>query len=955
MMHSQNNYHNNMNLHSNVNYSSNNLQQQPNHTNNSLFIGDLSKFCTEQDLEALFGKYGEITDVKIKRNITTGKTLSYGFVTFVDDECASHAMEELDGFLYGGRNLRIRWAVHNIRDQKVEEQIINSVYVRFITTNINELITEEHFHKVFDQFGNVEDVSIKESTLDKRTSRQSGYGFVHFSCNNAGIAAAFQAVSVVDNQTFDSVLYNVELSKNLLRQFNEMKIKERGMPHKPNPFNNMPVGSGSMSITPPAHLANDRVNNNYRDHNFRSGAPETGFNGHGSNHHGMNHRFPHQYDEVPLGVGRANSDATVDDFYNPDKSFGSRRSVSMPPTATIGSLINQYPQQKNNYQGGSSRGGGNGNYGGNNHGSKSQHQQHYQGEDSFMPSPSGVGSIGPSSGGGLLPPRLAPSVAGGGAPHRQAYGIAAKGNNNVNQSGSSLPSRSNGNERGLRSSEPPSALYTNGDFNMDYFQAVAPNTSIIPPSGMYGGSSFLDDVHSAPVELNSRSSSGHTTTSNGTHLSAAAAANQHFSNSHFNQGGESLSRSNSGNYRKNQSHNDLGMGSISRSNSLPSTANMFKQQGVGQHKNSSDAALVQVVDPGLHQINRSISGPAYFKNPDLQMVDRPLSRSNSGHTVGGGAVLNNKTGNGQNHNSGVYFKHSAMDEHFSMQHFDSSLETEGRSSLFGGNSKSIAGVDASSLHVGSLHVGSSNSAYFKHSTAAEDQFSMQHFDTIADHIENHSSLFSAEPKINQWTASLTDPKFDASHDKELKRISVPPGLRSEGGSSPPGLIGGDRSLSPPGLQKLVRNNSLVILDPNGVEVPPRVSALADTQLDLLVARIPGLSVNDEATAVMKEALAVMNELDTEVDPNTEVEPLVEESPVEEEEEKEVMNSAVEDLPVITQPPAPTTVDVSEVGDESVSEGKKNQQDNCSVSAAAGESSSKAKQRTLKDFFRPVAK
>lgn len=91
--------------------------------------------------------------------------------------------------------IRIRWAVHNIRDQKVEEQIINSVYVRFITTNvstvyvlfclhyiimhlshppslpsvvqINELVTEEHFHKVFDQFGNVEDVSIKESTVDK--------------------------------------------------------------------------------------------------------------------------------------------------------------------------------------------------------------------------------------------------------------------------------------------------------------------------------------------------------------------------------------------------------------------------------------------------------------------------------------------------------------------------------------------------------------------------------------------------------------------------------------------------------------------------------------------------------------------------------------------------------------------------------------------------------------------
>ena len=41
MMHSQNNYHNNMNMHNNsmINYPPNNLQHQPNHTNNSLFIG----------------------------------------------------------------------------------------------------------------------------------------------------------------------------------------------------------------------------------------------------------------------------------------------------------------------------------------------------------------------------------------------------------------------------------------------------------------------------------------------------------------------------------------------------------------------------------------------------------------------------------------------------------------------------------------------------------------------------------------------------------------------------------------------------------------------------------------------------------------------------------------------------------------------------------------------------
>jgi hypothetical protein len=56
--------------------------------------------------------------------------------------------------------------------------------------------------------------------LVQRSNRQSGYGFVHFSCDSAGIEAAFQAVAALDNSTIDGITYNVELSKNLLKQFN---------------------------------------------------------------------------------------------------------------------------------------------------------------------------------------------------------------------------------------------------------------------------------------------------------------------------------------------------------------------------------------------------------------------------------------------------------------------------------------------------------------------------------------------------------------------------------------------------------------------------------------------------------------------------------------------------------------------------------------------------------------
>eukprot|EP01038_Epipyxis_sp_PR26KG_P009531 gene9531-12838_t len=193
---------------------------QNNLSNNSLFIGDLSKFCTEQDIEGLFSAFGQVIDVKIKRNNSTGKTLSYGFITFAHDAAANAALKSLDGTMFFGRKLRVRWAMYNARpSNSSSEPIINSVYVRYFTPKLSAYVTEEDLHSVFDVFGSVMDVSIKESNVDKRAMRQCGYGFVHFANDAAGIESAFKAVAAIDNATIDEVTYSVEPSKNLLKQF----------------------------------------------------------------------------------------------------------------------------------------------------------------------------------------------------------------------------------------------------------------------------------------------------------------------------------------------------------------------------------------------------------------------------------------------------------------------------------------------------------------------------------------------------------------------------------------------------------------------------------------------------------------------------------------------------------------------------------------------------------------
>jgi RNA recognition motif-containing protein len=72
----------------------------------TLFLGDLSLFCTEQDLELLFGAFGEIYEIRLKRDAGTLRNLSYGFIKFVVPACATLALESLDGYFLHGRALR---------------------------------------------------------------------------------------------------------------------------------------------------------------------------------------------------------------------------------------------------------------------------------------------------------------------------------------------------------------------------------------------------------------------------------------------------------------------------------------------------------------------------------------------------------------------------------------------------------------------------------------------------------------------------------------------------------------------------------------------------------------------------------------------------------------------------------------------------------------------------------
>jgi RNA recognition motif-containing protein len=103
---------------------------------NTLFLGDLSRFCSEASIEKLFSTYGKVEAVKIIRS-SSKIPLGYGFVTMTEAAGVQLAMENLNGYNLCGRPLRIKRAAYNLRSEEARRydssdgSDVNSIHVRF--------------------------------------------------------------------------------------------------------------------------------------------------------------------------------------------------------------------------------------------------------------------------------------------------------------------------------------------------------------------------------------------------------------------------------------------------------------------------------------------------------------------------------------------------------------------------------------------------------------------------------------------------------------------------------------------------------------------------------------------------------------------------------------------------------------------------------------------------------
>ncbi len=75
-----------------------------------LYVGNLPYETGEGDLQELFARAGTVDNVKVVRDMATGRTRGFAFVEMSTDAEAQRAITELNDYQLGGRGLTVNEA-----------------------------------------------------------------------------------------------------------------------------------------------------------------------------------------------------------------------------------------------------------------------------------------------------------------------------------------------------------------------------------------------------------------------------------------------------------------------------------------------------------------------------------------------------------------------------------------------------------------------------------------------------------------------------------------------------------------------------------------------------------------------------------------------------------------------------------------------------------------------------
>ena len=136
----------------------------------SLYVGNLNPLVSDEMLFHEFAPFGNIVSLRVMKNVYTGESRGFGFVTFSDVGSAQRAQKDMNARQIYKRELR----VHFKKNTKNLNREAN-----FIIKNIHKNMTSKQLNEECAKYGEIVSCFIRRDDEDDNNA-SLGYGYVQF-------------------------------------------------------------------------------------------------------------------------------------------------------------------------------------------------------------------------------------------------------------------------------------------------------------------------------------------------------------------------------------------------------------------------------------------------------------------------------------------------------------------------------------------------------------------------------------------------------------------------------------------------------------------------------------------------------------------------------------------------------------------------------------------------------
>ncbi|KAI5706233.1 hypothetical protein M8J75_006144 [Diaphorina citri] len=150
-----------------------------------VYVGSISFELKEDTIRQAFLPFGPIKSINMSWDPITQKHKGFAFVEYDIPEAAQLSLEQMNGVMLGGRNIKVVGRPSNMpQAQSVIDEITEEakLYNRIYVASIHPDLTEEDIKSVFEAFGPIKYCKLQQGSSPHR---HKGYGFIEYETKQA--------------------------------------------------------------------------------------------------------------------------------------------------------------------------------------------------------------------------------------------------------------------------------------------------------------------------------------------------------------------------------------------------------------------------------------------------------------------------------------------------------------------------------------------------------------------------------------------------------------------------------------------------------------------------------------------------------------------------------------------------------------------------------------------------